>query len=98
MTQAKHSPAPWELGTHPGNHNLNIVKPVLFGSRVTVLPEWEGGHVSIKNRADALLIAAAPEMLEALEALVECEWNQPADLEACQREARAIITKATGEQ
>ena len=67
MTKAKHTPGPWNNGTHPGNHNFNIVHPVLFGHRITILPECEGGHVSIKNKADAQLIAAAPELLEALE-------------------------------
>ena len=66
MSEAKPTPGPWELGTHPGDHNLNIIKPVLFGNRVTVLPQHEGGHVSIKNIADARLIAAAPDLLEAL--------------------------------
>lgn len=31
------------------------------------------------------------DLVEMLEALIECEWNQPADLEGCQREARELL-------
>ena len=56
----------WEVGQHPAIANGWIVRPVLFGSRVRVLPECEGGAVLIKSEADARLIAAAPDLLDAL--------------------------------
>lgn len=98
------TPAPWHLGTHPANHKLNIIKPVLFGSRVTVLPECEGGHVSIKNIDDARLIAASPELLAALQYAVEKygkeggPWNVPSDPGGWLERSRAAIEKATGGQ
>lgn len=55
----------WEVGRHPAMSSGFIVHPVLMGSRVSVLPEWEGGHVVIKDERDARLIAAAPDLLEA---------------------------------
>ncbi len=56
----------WTVGQHPAMLRGWIVRPVLFGSRVRVLPEHEGGHVVIKSEEDARLIAAAPDMLAAL--------------------------------
>lgn len=101
---SKHSftPGPWVCGTHPANHELNIIKPVLFGSRVVVLPKCEGGHISIKNKADALLIAAAPELFEALEYAVEQYgkpgglWSVPNDPGGWLERARSAIAKAKG--
>ena len=49
----------WVCGTHPANHRLNIIRPIFFGNRVTKLPECEGGHVSLKNKSDAIFIATA---------------------------------------
>lgn len=49
----------WACGTHPANNRLNIIKPIFFGNRVTKLPECEGGHVSLKNKSDAIFIATA---------------------------------------
>lgn len=53
----------------------------------------------IQSEADARLIAAAPDLLEALEAMVKC--SQSLDLHTCanaSQKARAAIDKATGEQ
>jgi hypothetical protein len=48
------------------------------------------------QKANARLIAAAPDLLEALSVvLLECEEKL---MEATQRKARAAIAKATGEQ
>lgn len=52
----------WTVGQHPAMLRGWIVRPVLFGSRVRVLPEHEGGHVVIKSEEDARLIAAAPRL------------------------------------
>jgi hypothetical protein len=88
-----------------------IVRPVLFGPRVTVLPEHEGGHVVIKSEQDARLIASAPDLLEALIDLEDAidvaagllaapEEHQQALATEIQRrkdKARAAIARATGE-
>jgi hypothetical protein len=73
---AKHTPAPWEVGQHPAVPNGWIVKPVLFGNRVRILPECEGGHVVLRSKDDARLIAAAPDMLAGH---VEIDQSAPAD-------------------
>lgn len=56
----------------------------------------ESGELEKEHQANARLIAAAPELLEALTAMVETHyWDQefPAF-----KQARAAIHKATGEQ
>jgi hypothetical protein len=65
------TPGPWEVGQHPALPNGWIIRPVLFGSRVSVLPEHEGGHVVIRNEADARLMAAALELRERLQAIID---------------------------
>ena len=60
------TPGIWEAGQHPAVPNGWIVRPVLFGANVRTLPECEGGHVIILNEADALVMAAAKDLLEAL--------------------------------
>lgn len=57
----------WEVGQHPAVSKGWVVRPIMFGRNVRVLPESEGGHVMFKDESVAHLVAAAPEMLEALE-------------------------------
>ena len=61
-------------------------------------PEWDPEHDE-ESTANARLIAAAPELLDALEALCsrcESELADPADVWEM-RSARAAIAKARGE-
>ncbi|MGU3628119.1 hypothetical protein [Comamonas sp. C24C] len=90
MSQSKHSAGPWDLRTQ-----LNCIDEYdcyLYPMRIFI-PE----DVS---EADALLIAAAPELLEALKSLRSAyERLKPpgypkADVEKI---AEAAIVKATGE-
>lgn len=90
----------WTVGQHLAMSSGWIVRPVLFGSRVRVLPECEGGHVVIKSERDARLIAAAPALLEALRYVVRIHSvpdvlpeNQPHEISV----AMAAIQSATGE-
>lgn len=74
----------WEVGQHPGRTRGWIVRPVLFGRNVNVLPKHEGGHVELKNEADAHVIAASKELLAAAEnilngiqtGLITCEADE----------------------
>jgi hypothetical protein len=82
----------WTVGQHPAVSSGWIVRPVLFGSRVRVLPEHEGGHVILRNEADARMIGAAPTMLAALRAFVRgCDHLHTAEL----AQARYAIALAT---
>ncbi len=100
MSEMKHTSGPWEVGVHPANDRLYIVRPVLFGSKVVVLPECEGGHVALKNSADALLIAAAPDLYviathPILEHLIATS-DHPSVKAVFEPMRRAAIARATG--
>lgn len=104
MSGVKHTP--WEVGQHPAVSNGWIVRPILFGSNVRVLPESEGGHVVIRDEIVARLIAAAPDLLEALMTARETIRalhgpNQWDIYDRCSPEMKAInaaITRATGDR
>lgn len=55
---SEHTPGPWEAYEHEFE----------FGWAIEGPPSWGKGH--LKRRADAVLAAAAPELLEALEMLL----------------------------
>ena len=93
----EHTPGPWKMGFNFTNEQAIIGKDGV----VVADASWTGGsgcELSIDNPADAKLIAAAPELLEAL---IECEYMIDHCLFGCDAEnakakARAAIAKATG--
>lgn len=87
--KTKHTPGPWKaelsedyLELHVWNHNTKIA--------VVNDPHYGGRELAVHNAA---LIAAAPEMLEALEVLVAHAPNNE-----CENNIRALIKKAKGEE
>jgi hypothetical protein len=98
MTNTQHTPGPWRIG----DAGFTVFGPPKPGA----LPET---IAPVKNRANARLIAAAPELLEVLEDVLP--WLQKAEAEGvfanCAapqgglraiNRARAAIAKATGAQ
>ena len=93
---SKHTPGPWfiEQRTYDdGNTHFRITASEGHG--------WAGNrYMSVSgciDEHDALLIAAAPELLEALEDLLDnCLDSE--GLCAAHAKARAAIAKATGER
>jgi hypothetical protein len=82
----KHSPGPWFI--HPTEEPTAIMSGDLYVATCHFVPGWDGGHVPNAN-----LIAAAPELLEALEELFDaCPIEQFSQLD----KARAAIAKAKG--
>lgn len=70
MTAPKHTPGPWYLAATNGGfqirNRLSGKKfPETAGLLVATVPHFEVGHNA--DRANARLIAAAPELLEVLE-------------------------------
>lgn len=99
----KHTPGPWDV--------LNSKKEEWYGRPldywtvtakdrdlwICASPEWDPEHDE-ESTANARLIAAAPELLEALQKIVAAAdgegWSQ---LDATLANARAAIAKARGE-
>ena len=111
MTDSKHTPGPWSIygkpGDYPGIEAGQIpFSVVVFGFPDEYHPCGIQGRDSNEMQANARLIAAAPDLLEALRtcvAVIEiqqrfCEstaegkaaWDETLD------HARAAIAKATG--
>ena len=93
MSNTQHTPGPWsitESSEHWGRINCTITS-----QDGDVATSWQQG--TTLNRVNARLIAAAPELLSALNAMLthmgmdEDEWNKPTF-----DQARAAIAKATG--
>jgi len=93
---SSHTPGPWTLDNCPDAYGNATIRPD---------DGTEGGDISVQpiatvyTDANAHLIAAAPEMLEALqEALADAETlNEPYRNEAVCERMRAVIAKARGE-
>lgn len=100
QVQAQHTPGPWEVlaGT--------IVQEQNNGPTITSLKESldDRHHDFFEIRANARLIAAAPELLEALKELAGVEFRHGSQAERnrqfaeAQAAARAAIAKAEGER
>lgn len=103
---AQHTPGPWqlvrhsvtktkiELNNHPTHSSCTVA---------TLQPEDDNGAAIQMNDANARLIAAAPELLDALEELLECQkFGFNALAKQMDRKgnakiaARAAIAKAKG--
>ena len=94
---AKHTPGPWEA---VGNLVRSpMVQPQGLSKGVQIAECRDAYFLSHteESKANARLIAAAPELLEALQEMVSLvEMVIPFDGPQ-QRKARAAITKATGD-
>jgi hypothetical protein len=92
MPEHKHTPGPWEIQKADDAYCIASI------GHLVIMPV--AGKVKHDNsEADARLIAAAPELLEALEAMLEAyddgvgkDWERPYWLKA-----HAAIAKATGQ-
>lgn len=102
----KHTPGPWfPRKSFDGIRYIGVAE---IGSNIadTAICEFCGSE---NDKANAQLIAAAPELLEALEEIVTCEENRAKDLrhrkawelvkfsEQRIKKAKAAIAKAKGE-
>ena len=87
MGKVSHTPAPWKM------LNVPVTNPrihMMIGPALLKRPVSE---------ADARLISAAPDMLEALKAMIAAGDAAPYwEVNAARDLARAAIAKATGEE
>lgn len=90
---SEHTPGPWktrETEEHWGRINVHIEGP----DDLELACAYQ--RTSSENKANARLIASAPEMLAALEELLDIEGPQPGTA-AWADKTRALIAKAKGE-
>lgn len=105
----KHTLGPWVYGYFGiyGSFGQLLVVPLIDGAPLKRIPVCTIGpqcpigpqHFpsDTEEYANARLIAAAPDMLEALQSVIWAENNQPDHREDAIRHARAAIERATGE-
>ena len=89
MSEVKHTPGPWQWTQH-FDPTISIYKDG-FGTLARLYDSAAG-----TGKANARLIAAAPDLLEALVQFVDEFYGCYADGEPAMIKARAAITKATG--
>lgn len=113
--QAGHTPGPWTLLPEEADKDYLRIRGTRLGGRYKVANvhhiRYEGVHAVVRERddaesmANARLIAAAPELLEALKGLDEAYCRAGTPLTRAERHedrnrliaARAAIAKATGD-
>lgn len=97
MSEFKHTPGPWQTLPEECDKPYVRIRGTMLGCRYKIAnvltPVYEGVHAreAIETRANARIIAAAPELLEALRSIVE-EGLSTSKISA----AKAAIAKATG--
>jgi hypothetical protein len=98
VSNATHTLGPWwtQASTANGEPEIVVNRPWSAGGASVCVVESSRRHDVLL--ADARLIAAAPELLEALETLANEEWRDDSDpiLENARTKARAAIAKAKG--
>lgn len=98
--QSSHSRGPWSVGeyAHPDGRPYGLERGIFTVAgqiKIAVCEQWEGEKESQEAEANARLISAAPDLLEALQACIEmyssvAPMGQSPVIEA----ARAAIAKA----
>ena len=106
---SKHTPGPWSVG-EVSHKKQRVDIDSLHADQTVGHQTWRGlaraygcedmpAEGTAAMLANARLIAAAPELLEALELLVDNPYREGTESdERLRRIARAAIAKATGEQ
>lgn len=95
----EHTPGPWAADGRGGT--ISAARPAcsdVVTDRVVVCEAWSGDSIA-EAAANRRLVAAAPELLDALWAMAtsfhDVEWMDP-HKQIAARMARAAIAKATG--
>lgn len=100
MIEQGHTPGPWRVDGHPDSEMpCEVVKVFPNGDRGLVC-ELTHSLFRQNQKANARLIAAAPDLLEALRGLLTPCHCDPAPGTACAHvlAAEAAIARATGEE
>lgn len=105
MKQFKGTPGPWAVLPEEVDKHYIRIRGTRLGDRFKIAniltPFYEGVHEreAEETRANAQLIAAAPELLEALQWLTMA-LSEGSSMDICigEEKAREVIAKALGEQ
>jgi hypothetical protein len=99
MSDTKHTPGPWRLehGIVSAPHGLFITRDVQDGERYVARMDGST-HAALETKANARLIASAPELLDAAIKLLDDQFrhNDFATWCADRKLAREVIARATG--
>ena len=99
-TPRKHTPGPWTM--HPrfdDGAEVRAIAPVAWcGVATTVGSSGSQSIDAAEARANARLIAAAPDLLDALDRLERLSWSAMAPDDPVRVTARDAIAKATKEK
>lgn len=88
---SKHTPGPWQLAEKYNCKDVRAVDgPYVADCNASAAIDWR------TKEANARLIAAAPELLQALSGCVEHMEHSTPQGQAAYEAALAVITKATG--
>ena len=99
--ELKHTPGPWEVATKADKFIIDSpkTKNLQYG-RIADVQQYgdeSAGPMRVEAEANARLIAAAPDLLEALMTLPQTMFWSDDDLWKWSQNANAAIAKATGE-
>ena len=100
MNEFKGTPGPWEIKPEEVDRSYIRIRGTRLGGRFKVAnvlsPDYDGVHhrEADETRANAQLIAAAPELLEALQLIMNGDFYMPKESADV---ARLAIAKALGE-
>lgn len=102
MTQ-EHTPGPWlVIPACLIDEESGYVSPASIegadGNAVCVFADAEGSGTLLENEADYPLIASAPDLLAALDFMVNVSRATPGFSAMARQQAEAAIAKATGQQ
>lgn len=99
MKESKHTPAPWRVEKGGANNDLIWVEDIV-GNTVCDLyfrNDYSALFSHENDEANAHLIAAAPELLEALEIFSKLDYRRHYDVQAAIHIAKCAVAKARGE-
>lgn len=89
----KHTPGPWHVGMRPG--------PIIYGTKGDQVADLRGFLDIDETSANARLIAAAPDLLDAMQSMVDAYQTHfdvmPVAWQTYDSIARAALAKARGE-
>ena len=94
LPEIKHTPAPWFIDSSATS--LDIFSSDAGVLVAVVRRSLLSSHLDPTARANARLLAAAPELLEALQEIICADCRGWEELDPLLSKARAAIAKATG--